>query len=198
VDAEERAALEAEIRGRFDAGDLDAAMTAAVAGYGNEIFGFLVGLVADTDRASDIFGATCERLWKGLAKFRWQSSFRVWAYTIARNEFMRAGRRHGAHAKRAVPLSNVPSVRLAIDRVRSATPVFQRTEVHEALARVRETLEPEDHMLLGLRLDRRMSWNEIAEVLGDGDPAHRTRDAAMLRKRFERLKERLSALVRKG
>ena len=187
MDADERATLEAEIRRRFDAGDLDAAMTAAIGGYGGEIFGFLIGLCADRDRASDVFGATCERLWRGLPGFRWQSSFRVWAYTVARHEFLRAAER-GNRARKEVPLSDAPALADAVQRVRTTTPAYQRTDVKDSLARVRAELAPEDHMLLGLRLDRQLAWNEIAEILGGNPPA--------LRKRYERLKERLRALVR--
>jgi RNA polymerase sigma-70 factor, ECF subfamily len=50
-------------------------------------------------------------------------------------------------------------------------------------------------MLLGLRLDRQMGWTDIARVLGTGDEATLTRDAATLRKRYERLKDRLRELV---
>ena len=59
--------------------------------------------------------------------------------------------------------------------------------VDDRIARIREQLSPEDHMLLGLRLDRQLAWSEIAQVLGY--------DAATLRKRFERLKVKLRALL---
>lgn len=178
--------LEAHIRSRFDAGDLDGAMTAAVEGYGDEVFGFLVGLAGDRDRAGDVFGATCERAWRALPRFRWESSLRVWLYTIARNEFLRAATR----AKKHVPLSQAPSVEAAIAKVRTSTPPHQRTEVKAQFARIREELTPDDHMLLGLRLDREMAWNDIAIVLGG--------NAAALRKRYERLKEKLRALAKEA
>ena len=37
MDADTRAALEADLRRRFDEGDLDGMMTAAISGYGNEL-----------------------------------------------------------------------------------------------------------------------------------------------------------------
>jgi RNA polymerase sigma-70 factor (ECF subfamily) len=178
--------LEAKIRARFDAGDLDGAMTAAVEGFGDEVFGFLIGLTGDHDRAGDVFSATCERAWRALPRFRWESSIRVWLYTIARNEFLRAATR----GKKHVPLSAAPSVTAAVAKVRSATPAHQKTEVKAQLARVRAELDPDDHMLLGLRLDREMAWNDIAAVLGG--------NAAALRKRYERLKDKLRALVKEA
>lgn len=54
---------------------------------------------------------------------------------------------------------------------------------------MRRKLEPEEQTLLILRLDRGLSWDELATVMA---PA----SAATLRKRFERLRERISELVR--
>lgn len=187
-------ALEAELRRRFEAGDLDGTMSAALEGYGGELYGFLVGLARDPARADDVFGATCERLWRALPKFRWDSSFRVWAYTVARNEFLRSTR-ETTRAKRHVAVSQIASIQEAIDRARSTTPIYQRTDVKDRFAKAREQLEPDDHMLLGLRLDRQMAWLDIAKILGSGDEAALTREAAALRKRFERLKLKLRELV---
>jgi RNA polymerase sigma-70 factor (ECF subfamily) len=182
---------EVAIRERVDAVDMDGAMTRAIEGYGDELFGFLVGLTGDHDRAGDVFSAACERMWLALPKFRWESSFRVWMYTIARNEFLRGVTRD----RRLVPLSAAPSTQAAIAKVRTSTPAHQRTEVKARFAKVREALDPEDHMLLGLRLDRQLPWNDIAKILGSGKKADLARDAAALRKRFERLKEKLAALA---
>jgi RNA polymerase sigma-70 factor (ECF subfamily) len=181
---------ETDLRALCEAGDHDAAMTAAVQRYGRELFGFLLGLSGDHDRAGDAFSAMCERAWTALPKFRWDSSLRVWLYTIARHEFLRAVRRD----RRNLPLSVAPAVAEAVAVIRTATAAHQRTEIKAAFAKVREALAPEDHMLLGLRLDRRLAWNEIATILGDGDPAHLGRDAAVLRKRYQRLKARLQEL----
>jgi len=175
-----REALEAAVRRQHAAGELDLAMRAAIAGYGPELYGFLVGLAGEPVFADDVFGATCERLWKGFAAFRWEASFRVWAYTVARNEFLRA---RSSPVRREIPVSEIPSLLDVIDQARTATPVFQQTPVRDRFAALRETLSPDDHMLLGLRLDRRLAWNEIATVLDE--------PAATLRKRFERLKDKL-------
>lgn len=195
MDSAARQEVEADVRRCFEAGDLDGAMTAAVEGFGPELFGFLLGLTRDHDRASDVFGATCERMWRGLPSYRWDCPFPVWAYTIARHEFLRSTRT-SARERKQVALSQAPSVLAAVDRVRTGTPLHQRSEVKEVLARVRDGLDPDDHMLLGLRLDRKMAWTDIARVLGTGDPQQVTREAAALRQRFARLKKRLRELVR--
>ncbi|MFN0252360.1 MAG: hypothetical protein ACKV2T_36125 [Kofleriaceae bacterium] len=58
----------------------------------------------------------------------------------------------------------------------------------DASPEIRATLEPDDQMLLGLRVDRDLAWPEIATILGAEAPA--------LRKRYERLTKRLRDLAR--
>lgn len=181
---------ELQIRQRFDAGDLAGAMQLVLEAYGNELYGFLVGLSRDRTIADDVFGATCERLWRALPKFRWESMLRTWAYTIARNELI--AQRTSPQQRREV-LQADAAVRDAIAEVRTRTPVYQRSEIRERFAALREELEPDDHMLLGLRLEQRMSWDDIARVLGHTDDLPRA--TAALRKRYQRLKDRLRELV---
>ena len=182
---------ELEIRRYFDADDMHGAMRLAIESYGSEIYGFLVGLAGNRALADDVFGATCERIWRALPKFRWESTLRAWAYTIARNELIQ---QKTSPARREVPISDVPALRDAIVQVRTRTPLHERTEVRERFARLREELEPDDHVLLGLRLEQKLPWDDIARVLGHG-PDDLARASAVLRKRYQRLKERLRELV---
>lgn len=187
--------LELAIRSRFDAGDLDGAIAKALEGYADELFGFLIGLARDRTQAEDAFSAACERMWRGLPKFRWDSTFRVWAYRIARNEFLRTTRAV-TKARKNTPISEIASVRAAVSKMRSTTPLHQRTEVKDRFAQLREELDPEDHMLLGLRIDRKLPWNDIAKVLANSDDEPSAREVAALRKRFERLKVKLRELAK--
>ncbi len=186
MDASARQALEAELRTRFDAGDLDGAMTGALRAYGAELYGLLCGLTRDATLATDLFGEVCERLWRGFPTFRWDASFRVWAYSVTRNTFFHF-RRDQNRRPRPAALSELPSIAAVVAEVRSSTPVHEKTEVKDAFARLRETLEPDDQMLLSLRVERAMAWDEISEILGVASPA--------LRKRFQRLTRRLRALA---
>jgi RNA polymerase sigma-70 factor (ECF subfamily) len=59
--------------------------------------------------------------------------------------------------------------------------------------KLRESLDHEEQTLLILRVDKGMPWEDVAEVMrADGEPA----TPAALRKRFERLKEKLGRLAR--
>lgn len=188
-------ALSLAVRSRLDANELTAATTLIVEGYGPQILGFLIALARNDADAHDAFSQFCEDLWRGLPGFRWQSSLRTWSYTLARNALYRqragAPQRHGPH----LALSNAPELDALAERARTLTPESHRTETRVRFAALREQLDPDDHTLLILRIDRRMPWYDIAEILGDpADPADPAaiadmrRRAATLRKRFERLK----------
>ncbi|MDX2092682.1 MAG: sigma-70 family RNA polymerase sigma factor [Kofleriaceae bacterium] len=186
---------EAEIRKAWETGDLDAAMTRAFERYADELYGFLRGLGRDPVQADEAFSAMCERIWRGLPNFRWDSTFRVWAYRIARNEFLRTTR-EVARARRAVPLSDIPSVKRIVAQVRSTTPPYQRDDVRDKFAAVRAQLPPDDLVLLGMRIEHKMAWDQIALVLAGEDAPPTPKDVAALRKRFERLKTKLRGLLR--
>lgn len=197
MDAAERDALERELRRMYDLGDLHAVATLAIRGYGPEIFGFLVGMARDADAASEVFAGTCERIWRGLPSFRWESSLRVWAYAVTRHHFYH-WTRDRAKQRRQVPLSDSPELAELAVAVRSTTAAHLRTEVKDRFARLRESLDPDDQLLLALRLDGKMAWNDVARVMAAeggaaGDPS--PREVAALRKRFERLRKQIRELA---
>jgi RNA polymerase sigma-70 factor (ECF subfamily) len=185
---------ETAIRSAFDEGDFDGATTIALRSYGAEIYGFLVALSKSEADASDAFSLFSERLWRTLSKFEWQCSMRAWSYRLARNALVdvKRGQRRGA-----VPLSAVSEI---ADRVRTETATFLRTETRTELQRLRATLPEEDQELLVLRIDRDLSWQELARVFaGDSvmlDDAELAREAARLRKRFQLVKDRFLALAK--
>ena len=189
-DAPERTAAERPIRSLHAAGDHAAALTAALQLYGSELYSFLRALGGDDDLAAEAFAELGEDVWRGLPSFRWQSSLRSWLYTLARNALNQLRRDPRRRVERNLPLSVAPDVEAVL---RTATRDIQRTEVKDEFRLLREQLDPEEHELLLLRLDRDLTWREIARITG-GDDNLDTR-AAALRKKFERAKERLKKLA---
>lgn len=195
--ADARAELEKAIRAAFDSNELAEAATIAIRGYGPEVLGFLHALARNEADASEAFATFSEDLWRGLPAFGWKSSFRTWAYTIARNALFRSHRdplKKGA----MVGLADCREVAELANRVRTTTLVHLRTEVKDRVARIREQLDADEQALLILRVDRNLSWKEIAQIMdddqaGSGDALKKS--ASRLRKRFERTKERLRELV---
>lgn len=198
--AEERAALEATIRAAAQAGDYRTATTRIIHGYGDEILGFLVAMTRSEADAQDAFSFVCEAVWKHLATFRWASSCRTWLYTLARSGLGRIGR--DPYGKRKVVIDDA-GIEALVQAARSRTATFLRTESKDRLAEIRATLAPDEQALLILRINRGLEWRDIAAVLAseDGeelDDAQLARESAALRKRFERLKERLRERMQAG
>lgn len=197
----ERELLERQIQERMKLGDLVGATNVAIRGYGPELFGFLIALHRNEQVAGDVFSDLTERIWKGLPSFVWKSSFRTWAYAIARNASLSYRRDSQRQARRQSPLPDGSDLSVLAERVRSETLAYLKTENRSRVAKLRESLSREDQELLMLRIDRRLAWNELAEILWESEAlptvAELKRDAARLRKRFQLLKERLRELGRR-
>ena len=178
--------IDDRVRGLLDGGDVDGAATAALQELGPHILGWLRA-VHGPDDGDEVFAEFAERVWKGLPGFRGESPLRPWAYRVAWN----ASRsfRDEAWQRRRRRLATSAASRLAAEVTRSAGPARD----DERLRRLRELLPPDDHTLLVLRLDREMAWEEIAAVLSaSGEDV----TAPALRKRYERLKDRLAREAR--
>jgi RNA polymerase sigma-70 factor (ECF subfamily) len=178
--------IDLRVRELLAGGSPDLAATAALEDLGPAILGWLRALHGPDD-GDEVFAEFAERLWKGLPAFRGESPLRAWAYRIAWNASHSF--RDDAWRRRRQRLATSAASHLAARVSRSVDPA--RDEAR--LARLRSLLPPEDHALLVLRLDREMSWEEIADVLSASGP---TVSAAALRKRYERVKERLARKAR--
>jgi RNA polymerase sigma-70 factor (ECF subfamily) len=185
--------LEERLRAMGTGGDVSGTATLGIQGYGSEVFGFLLNMLNDRTDAEEVFQQACVDLWLGLGAFRWQSSFRTWAYSVAHN----AGLRHRKNQRRCmVQLSDCPELEQA---ARTATAPFAKTEVKAAIHRLRERLDTEERALLVLRIDRNMSWSEVATAVTSPDAClderARAQAAQSVRQRFHRLKAKLKEMA---
>lgn len=180
--------LEARIREALARGDAEGAATETIRGYGPQILGYLGRVLRSGEDAADAFSLFSEQVWKGVAGFAGRSSVRVWAYRVAWTAAMRVV--DESWRQRRERLRTSMASRLAAE-VRSRAP--GEPAPADELDGLRAALAPDERALLVLRLDQRLSWREAAEVLrADGEDV----DEAALRKRFERLKEKLARLAR--
>lgn len=186
--------VEAATRARCDAGDVDGAMRLALQGYGEEVFSFLVVRMRNEDDANDVFSQACEDLLHTLRTFQWRCSLRTWFYRVARSAATRYQRSPMNRSDRRVALSNVSEL---VDQVRSRTVAHLRSEVKDRMRALREQLDADEQQLLLLRVDRDLSWNEIAEIIEEDadDAAQIARASARLRQQFQKLKDRLRELA---
>ncbi|HUJ57404.1 MAG TPA: sigma-70 family RNA polymerase sigma factor [Kofleriaceae bacterium] len=172
-------------------GDFDRATEETIRTYGPELVSWLCSILPSDADAHDAFSWTCEELWRSLARYDGRCSLRTWCYMLARHAASRV--RGRPRAEHEVLVSEIPSK--VGNQVWGSTGHSQRRA--ELLAQIRGELDEEDQTLLVLRVDRNLSWREIAQVLlgesAAGDDIERK--AAALRKQFERLKAVLRALA---
>ncbi len=171
--------------------DADAA-TRVLGAYGGELRAYLAHVLRDATAADDAFSECAEQVWRSIGSFRAASSVRAWTYGVAWHAATRTMR--DPFRRRGRALESAELARL-VDRARTETPIYLKTGTKDALDELRASLDPQDRALLTLRLDRRLSWAEVAVALAEGDDGAGPTTEAALRKRFERIKERLRALA---
>jgi RNA polymerase sigma-70 factor (ECF subfamily) len=195
--------LEDQIESRLKKGDFRGAATKAVEGYGPEVFGFLVTVLRNEYDASEVFSQTCEDMWRGIHHFEGRCTTRTWVYAVARHALARFRRSPRRRPGRHVALSEMSEI---AERVRSQTLPHLRTSVKDQFAAIRDSLSEDDRALLVLRVDRGMSWSEIARISSPDDDSQDAlrRLEARIRKRFQFVKKRIreraleAGLLREG
>ncbi len=179
---------ETTIGAAFESGVAPAA-EAIVRLYGAELRGYLVATAHDRDAGEELFQELAEALLHSLPQFRRESSFRTFSYAIAYNLV----RRHRRRTKRRLDRLDSAMAEAIPALVRSETESWLRTDARARVAQLREQLSPADQTLLFLRVERAMSWKQIALVLENNDSAAMV---AALRKRHERLLRKLREWIR--
>lgn len=189
--------LEREIRRALEENDPASAATQVMRGYGPEILGYLLGRLRDETLASEVFAMFAEDLWRSLPTLSVTVTMRAYSYALARNAAHRMLDRQLRKDRKGVPWSETEAWSRVAAEVRSATLPHLRSSVRSQVARLREQLTEEEQTLLTLRVDRELSWREIAAVFAGEhcDEAALLRESARLRKRFEHTKVRLRKLA---
>lgn len=189
MQAKDKERAEQEIRELLERGDLEGAATKTIRSYGPQILAYLRAVLRDRDAAAEGFSQFGEGVWKGIGEFRGQSSVLTWSYGVAWGAVRRLNRDPFRHKARRLGTSQLSQ--LAAEVRRSTTP-YRKTSVKDAMARLRESLAPDEQTLLILRVDRNLSWKDVAQVFAtEGDPV----EEAALRKRFDRIKAKLRKLA---
>jgi RNA polymerase sigma factor (sigma-70 family) len=189
--------VEDRVRSILASGDTGRALNETLRLLGPEILVYVSGVLRDDADADDVFAAVSERLWRSFETFDWRCSLRTWAHVIASREIIRFRRSGRRHLQGRVPISQIAEL---IAAVRTETRSEQRSERERAVARLRDDLPEEDRMLLVLRVDRSLPYDEIALAFAE-DPERctgeaRKTEAARLRQRFVSVKKRIAKLAR--
>ncbi len=185
------AAFDAEVRDLVRAGRERQAAHLLLMRLSPELQPFLHRLLGNMCLADEAHSATCERLWRGLATFRWECSLRSWSYIIARREASRCRMRHARDGIMQTTLSKAEQIPQV-----AATAVS--TTKRDQLDALRSSLSDEDRDLLVLHVERGLAWKEVAAAFLEEDDASEEailREAARLRQRFRTIRTRVAAAI---
>ena len=137
------------------------AVEAALKAYGSEIYGVVFRIMGDETAADDVWSMFLEKLWKGIRTFKERGKFRAWAYRVARNacnEYRRNPTRRKFRRFFTGELSKLEG------KIRSSTKTYEKTTVRQKLWELVDRLKPDDKLLMILKVDKGLSYTEIAEV----------------------------------
>jgi RNA polymerase sigma-70 factor, ECF subfamily len=188
------AAFDAQVRGLVHAGSERQAADLLLTRLSPELRPFLHRLLGDVALADEAHSNTCERLWRGLASFRWECSLRSWSYIIARREASRCRARHARDGVQQTTLSKADQVAARLGSTAGTISTTRRDQ----LDGLRASLSDEDRDLLVLRVERGLAWKEIAAAFleeNESNPEAIGREAARLRQRFRSIRVRVSSAI---
>jgi RNA polymerase sigma-70 factor (ECF subfamily) len=124
---------------------------------------------------------------------------RAWVYTLARNTANSYCEETSRERRRHVPLSDAGPLSAIAERIRTETLTEAKSEAKAIADRLRRELSVEDQTVLLLRVDRKLSWRDIAYItLEDAehaDAAVLNKEVLRVRKRYQLAKERLRRMA---
>ncbi len=166
--------------------------------YGGEIRGWLYRRFQCHDTVNDMYSTFSLYFWTWFPSFKWESSLRTWMYSIARRVCYSSLTRHHE------PLSQLPqNLSALIIKENKTITTYKHPDIDAAYQNlIDQFLNQEEKDLLVWRIDRQMSWNEIAQILSDEgflDESELKKRATAIRVQFSRIKSKLrEAAIEKG
>jgi RNA polymerase sigma-70 factor (ECF subfamily) len=190
---------EARFRQLYDTDDIAGLATEFVKLHGADIMGFIAGRMGRSADVSEVFSMFAEEFWKDLPRFRWECTLRGFAYILARNAVVRFSTASRRESKRRLNINEAGEYARTVEHMRTATPDYMKSEIKSRMQEIRRQLSDIDQQLLVLKVDKKLSWKELAVVLGEAKPGSADelidREAARLRKRMQLIKDRLRRLA---
>jgi RNA polymerase sigma-70 factor (ECF subfamily) len=170
--APESAETEASLLTRAQAGDVGAFERLSAA-HADRLFMLLVRLLGDRAEAEDVAQEVMLRAWRGIAKFRGQSSYFTWLYRIAVNEANRALEKRARHPAGV----SIGARELELPAAPEEEPSRQaeHSELRRALGQALAGLPPPLRTAIVLRDIEGLSTQQAAEIAGVGQAAFKSR-----------------------
>jgi len=154
VDADDRTLVAAFLAGRREAFDL------IVVRHRRPIYQLCYRFVGNHEDASDLAQDVFVRAFKGLAKFKGDSSLATWLYRVGVNTCLN---RVAVKRPQTESIDAVPRID---ERADNPLDLVMRDERAVVVRRAIEQLPPKQRATLVLRVYQEMSHEEIANVLG--------------------------------
>lgn len=190
--------IEARIHEELVAGRAQVAATLALKAHGDDVRRFLVNRLMSKSQGEEAYLDFAERFWRGLSEFQWNCELRIWMFALARAAASDLSRREVRRREVACAPGDGAYPDVAAE-TRPTTAVFLQTGTKNRLRELRRLLSDEEQTLLILRVNRGLSWSELAVVMGvvaaGADELELERAAARMRTRFQTAKARLRKLV---
>ncbi len=143
----------------------ETAFDALVEAYFDRIYNFNLRYLGQPDAAADVTQETFLRAWRSLRKWRAESAFTTWLYSIALNVCKSHLRKHSRFPRANPSMENDPLERLS-DEAQGPDSQVLRQERSEAVLQAILRLPPDMRAVLVLRDLQQASYEEIGEVLG--------------------------------
>jgi RNA polymerase sigma-70 factor (ECF subfamily) len=143
----------------------------------DQVYRFGMKMCRDPEDARDVLQDTLLAMARSVRDFRGKSSISTWLYSIARGFCIKKRRRSkfAPAAERSLESESIAEASALADPARSPDEQLAGKEVRQALERAVGELEPMYREVLVLRDVEGLSALEVAEVLGLGVPAVKSR-----------------------
>ncbi len=137
--------------------------------YMKTVYGFVYRLMGDTHAAEDVTQDAFVKAWKHLQRFDTNRKFKTWILQIAKNTAFDYLKK-----KRAVPFSELDDLEsdgAFVDTIVDPAPIpsalLERADIVQTLTHVLEQLSPVSRAIMQLRYHDDMTFQEIAESIGE-------------------------------
>jgi RNA polymerase sigma-70 factor, ECF subfamily len=163
---------EASLLARAQAGDVGAFERLSSA-YADRLFMLLLRLLGDRSEAEEVAQEVMLRAWRGITRFRGQSSYFTWLYRIAVNEANRALEKR-ARRPAAVPIG-ARELQLPASPAHDPARQAENSELRRALGQALGELPPALRTAIVLRDVEGLSTQEAAGIAGVSQAAFKSR-----------------------
>jgi RNA polymerase sigma-70 factor, ECF subfamily len=165
---------ERQILERARAGDT-AALTALIERHQAQVYRFGMRMCRDAEDAKDVLQDTLLTLARGIRSFRGDSSFSTWLYAVARSFCIKKRTRNRDPAATSAASPTRHEALNVTDPKRAPDEELSSKQIERAVEQAVDALDPKYRDVLILRDVEGLTAPEVAEVLGLGVPAVKSR-----------------------